>query len=81
MARRKAFIDCFDTLLDREGDAARQATFEAIVGRSSRFMEMNNALMMECKERPWWTTYLLAATAAATALGYWRWFGSGRVAN
>jgi hypothetical protein len=76
--RRSAFIRCYDTLLEPFGDDDQgSAARHRIVQQCSRFMDMNNALMTECKERPWWTTYLLAAAAAATAVGYWRWLRGG----
>ena len=66
--RKKRFVDCYDGLVGLS-EIEETKTFERIVNLSSKFMTLNNRLMMECRQRPWWSKYVMAGMATAVAFG------------
>ena len=76
-ARRKEFIDLYDTLLDTNtNDSGKvQPTderFRKIVEASGQFMDLNNLMMLAVRQRPWWTKYVAAVGAAVISAVVWR---------
>ena len=76
-ARRKEFIDLYDTLLDTTTNDSRKVQptderFRKIVEASGQFMDLNNQMMLAVRQRPWWTKYVAAVGAAVISAVVWR---------
>lgn len=68
-ARRKEFIELYDTLLL---DTDTNERFQKIVEASGQFMDLNNQMMLAVRQRPWWTKYVAAAAVAVVSAVGWR---------
>lgn len=78
-ARRREFINLYDTLLDEDdykstsaSPTGHNATFTTIVQACGEFMELNNQMMMAVKQTPWWKKYVTASMAVVVAALIWR---------
>ena len=58
--RRDAFIAAFDGLV-----GADDVKFEEVTMHVGELMEMNNEMMMACRQRAWWSKYLWGGAALA----------------
>jgi hypothetical protein len=65
--RRKDFIVMIDGLLG-EGGAGRDAEFRSIVAASAAFMDLNNGMMQEVRQSPWWSKYVWAGAAVVACV-------------
>lgn len=69
-ARKRAFIDTWDSLAPNES-----SSFRDIVDASQNFMEDNNRIMSSISGRPWWLSYVKAGSVAIVALLVYQLFG------